>query len=339
LSVRSFKTLQMVQTRSQTRAGAPPPPNLWPEAVEAADVAEGAEGAEEAEELPPLNLANILTTARGGQPFLPILIPLLRFLNAVDLDRLLKAFPFLRIALQHPAVPQPSFRCQDNPPLPGIKVRDQASPFHLLVDPRIGPRQPCDIPGHHMVVHRRCEGPRLGYHNHGDNFWVCVHCVRRAWERYSLAFKVICYDLCLHCSNNYRSHHPISALHQCVCQWEQSDARLHLCTDCRIDESRDDHAADFDLLTGYNINISPIHLPLLQLFVAMIPLVPTRISDFIDEHAALGESTCTCGRSVTDKIQTYRMPGMPQPAYDFSSLVRICSHCRMEKFVTLDFPF
>ena len=318
----------MVQTRSQTRAGAPAPPSLWPQRVRPAEIPWRP------------TLVNILTTRGGTQPFIPVLKSLYRYLNAVDLEVFLQAFPFLRGALQDPRAPVPSFRCQDRPPLPCIKRRDPASMWRLKVQSGVGMRQPCSIPGHYMVPHRKCEGPRLGYHNHGENFWVCVHCVRQAWERYSLAVKPICYDLCSYCSQNYRRAHRIAALHQCLCQWEHRDAGLHLCTDCRITRSSQENDVDYGILRGYNSNMDPIHLPVMPFFLGPVPQ-PTRIADFIDERGAFGESTCICGRDVTAKIDSYQLPplaGLPT-VFDFSGLVRICSHCRKEKFVTVDCPF
>ena len=174
-----------------------------------------------------------------------------------DLNNLLEAFPILRQALQDPRAPVPSVRCQDRLPLPGLKIRDPASLFRLTVQQHGSPRPRCDIPGHHLVQHKKCEGPGLGYTNHNDNFWVCVHCVRRAWERYGLEVNPICYDLCLRCSRNYRTENPVSALNQCRCQWEQQDAKLHLCTDCRITRSTADHRQDVRRLIGYNSHMVP----------------------------------------------------------------------------------
>ncbi len=163
-------------------------------------------------------LASHLTTAGGAQPLIPILVPVYRYLNGFDLENLLQAFPFLRGALRDPRGPLPSFRCQDRPPLPSVKERYPISASHLVNQVPTEPRQPCNVPGYCLVLQKRCEGPGLAYRNHGEHFWVCVHCSRRAWQRYSLALNPVCYDLCLHCSRNYRTTRPIPAIDQFSCQ-------------------------------------------------------------------------------------------------------------------------
>jgi hypothetical protein len=335
----------MVQTRSQTRAGAPAPAELWPRPRRRGPAREAPpdEPVPPAPPPPPppppsLTLVNILTTRGATQPFIPILASLYRFLNAADLDALLQAFPFLRGPLQDPRAPLPSFRCQDHPPLSCVKEGDPASAWNLLVSIRPGPRAPCNIPGHHMIQHKKCEGYRLGYRFHSENFWVCVHCARRAWERYSLTFKPVNYDLCLHCSRAYRNSNPIAALNECSCQWGGSDAQLHLCTDCRDARGREQHGEDCDMLSGYNSNTDPLHGPLVGLQRRR-----DRVAHFIDRKGPFGESTCTCGRDVTQKIATYQVTpaaALVMPfVHDFVELVRICSHCRKEKFLCHSFPY
>jgi hypothetical protein len=83
----------------------------------------------------------------------------------------------------------------------------------------------------------------------------------------------------------------------------------------------------------------PIHAPVMPGF----GIHATRVADFIDHGDRLDESGCVCCGMVGDRLASYPVPPLGtvlQPAvHDFSELVRICSHCRKEKFVTLDHPF
>jgi hypothetical protein len=69
----------------------------------------------------------------------------------------------------------------------------------------------------------------------------------------------------------------------------------------------------------------------------------TGVVDFIDHDGMWSESGCLCGRVVSDRLASYLEPSLEavlQPAvHDFSELVRICSPCRKERFLTLDHPF
>jgi hypothetical protein len=281
----------------------------------------------------------ILTNRAGTQPTLPIVIPFFQRLNGWDVAALTQAIPQLIVPLQNPYMPRPSFHCQNSPPVPAARDNDMVRLFHMMPQPRLGVRQRCDIPADAIVRQRICEGPRLGYnHNHhGPEFWVCEPCARRSWERYSLVRNPVCYDLCLPCSRHHRTGNPVAALSECSCQYR--DSRLHLCTDCYMTRSATEDAADFYRLRGYNSNMSAMH------FHANAALAqPDRVAHFVDDRGLFGESSCICGRSATLKTDSYIVPNPPgappgQQTHDFTDLVRICSRCRREKFLTMDHPF
>jgi hypothetical protein len=336
----------MVQTRSQTREGAPAPPGLWSQA----EIRPGRR--RPVRRLPPprsplrppppppprLTLFNILTVRDATEPCLPIVASLYQFLNAVDVDIFLQAIPSLRAPLQNPHVPLPSFRCQDCPPLPCVKITDPASPWHLMMAAREGPGPPCEIPGHHMTQHKKCEGHGLGYTFHSENFWICMYCVRRAWDMYSMTSRPLCYDMCLACSQAYRASNPVAALNECSCESEREGLQLYLCSRCRQARGREEHGQDCDRLAGYNSNMDPIHGPLLG-GALVFTRQRDRVAHFIDPAGPFGESTCICGRDVTQKIDSYLVGPPPFTWHDFAELVRICSHCHKQKYLYNPYPY
>jgi hypothetical protein len=189
-----------------------------------------------------------------------------------------------------------------------------------------------------MTQHKKCEGHKLGYKFHSENYWVCVYCARRSWEMFSLRAHPLYYDMCLNCSQAHRNSHPIAALNECACRSERRDAQLHLCTRCREERGREQHAQDCDVLAGYNSNMDPMYGPFLGgnlLFTRQ----QDRVAHFIDPRGPWGESTCSCGRDVMQKIASYLIGPPALGVYDFADLVRICSHCRKEKFLCHRYPY
>jgi hypothetical protein len=346
----------MVHTRSRTLKRVPTSKTLWPDAVVRPRTIPRRRLplSRPTRPSPPSGLQRMLTTRDGAQPNRPVLNVLFEYLNGADLENLSRAFPTIRRGLKHDRAPVPSFRCQDQPANPAIKVRQPHNGILLLTVENPASAPQCDIPGHLNISQQRCEGRRLGLcptlnltdqngglvrsvFAHSDNFWVCVHCARRNWERYSLEANQACYDLCLPCSQNYRANNPILAIDQCVCQWDHRDADLHLCRICRACQSFQGHATDFQRLNGYNSNMDGAFHP-----TALQP--PRRVTDFVHPMDTRGESSCICGRSVQEKIDTYRVANPPPGGiwfsqHDFRQLIRICTHCNKSNFMTQFYPW
>lgn len=270
---------------------------------------------------PRVNLMNVLTNRNGKEPSIQVLKLFCHYINGSDRENICKAFEGttmdMRDGLQHKAAPLPQSMCEDYPPLNAATWR-RSRLYSPRPTPRV-PRQPCDIPAHQIVRQRKCQGPSLGYKHHKDNFWVCDHCVRRAWETYSLEHRPVCYDLCRSCSLEYRKNNPIAALGHCLCLWERPDSQIPLCAQCRQTHAAASEQADLNLLRA-----SQMRRPM---FTADRRHEQARgLKEFI-QPTLFGESKCTCGVLAMDRINSY--PLVPPR---FGRLVRICSHCQKENF-------
>ena len=70
-------------------------------------------------------------------------------------------------------------------------------------------------------------------------------------------------------------------------------------------------------------------------FVPMhVPGQGAHPKDYIDPESWDGESYCPCGHDVQGKIQSYNNFFDPTAAPNFRSLVRLCTYCRRERFLT-----
>lgn len=70
-------------------------------------------------------------------------------------------------------------------------------------------------------------------------------------------------------------------------------------------------------------------------FLAMhVPGPGTHVRDYINSESRHGESYCPCPLDVQDKIRSYRSLWDESAPPDFRPLVRLCIYCRKERFLT-----
>lgn len=80
-----------------------------------------------------------------------------------------------------------------------------------------------------------------------------------------------------------------------------------------------------------------LHVPNIAGPWGLMPGPATRVVHLINNKGPWGESTCICGRSVTEKFNTY--PALAPGQRDFRELVRVCVHCGEEKFLVPRYAF
>lgn len=271
----------------------------------------------------------------------PPLENLLDYLNEWDRRSLICALPLFRDALRHPQV-RPRFTCQNYPDHACLKIQNAANHLQLALTedglvrgqcttpaqaPQ-GPNAPAHLRRAALVRQQNCNGFELGYTTdplhqrpHGQYFWVCEVCARKAWEHHSVLHEPRAIDLCLNCSHAHRAAHGNSDIDQCTCLWDQSADKIHLCTDCREFKAETDIA---EMLHWVHTHLmTPIHDPR-----------GLHIKHYIDEHQRIGESTCTCGMPVLQKITSHILAAPTTVTFD--QMVRICVHCHKERFLTFN---
>lgn len=138
-------------------------------------------------------------------------------------------------------------RCQDRPPWPVL------AGSHRLVYPQVeraendAPRRRCRVPGDSGVSVRKCQGWGLGYDSarvptHGPDFLVCVNCARKNGETYGWSRNLFGVDACLDCSRHWSaSRLPGPEPTECICHIKRVDLKVHLCTECRMEQRRREH--------------------------------------------------------------------------------------------------
>ena len=261
-----------------------------------------------------------------------ILRDIVSYITGLDLHNLILALPLFRRLLRASNAPQP-LACQDCPVMPMLKHRDP--PFsNLLAFEQAPLPQPmrCTTPATALVPLKRCEGHALRYTeqdeklDHGPDFWVCQHCVQKAWEAYSMFVKSRGIDLCYMCSRNHRIRNgppvrPPNYPRQCTCLW---DDKLWLCRTCRISKSTEDRTYALDWIQAQQ-NFVPMHVAQGR---------GTHPRDFIDSDSRDGESYCPCGLDVRGKLRSYDNFFDESAPPNFRPLVRLCLYCRRERFLT-----
>jgi hypothetical protein len=278
-------------------------------------------------------------TLRGLLSAGPALENLLDYFNEWDRQSLIYVLPSLRDALRHPQV-RPRFTCQNHPDPASLKRQDPGNQDKLTMVYNDAPHGRCSTPAQApqganapahlrratLVRERNCQGYELGYtsnplhpNSHGQHFWVCDVCARKAWERHSVLHNPRAVDLCLNCSQQHRLTHGTSDIDHCTCLWDQSEDKTHLCTSCREFKSERDART---MVQWVRVNLmTPIHNPRGE-----------HISHYIDEHSARGESTCICGMPVRQKIVSHVLSAPLRLTLD--ELVRLCSYCHKQRFLT-----
>jgi hypothetical protein len=227
--------------------------------------------------------------------------------------------------------------CQDYPPWEALAHASRRTFPAMRRDANRDPTQQCELPPQRGVRLRRCEGWRFGYdaaqdEDHGRDFLVCEHCARRNWQTYNWSQDPYAVDLCRNCS--VRPPHNVffyDGRIECVCQFDCHDKKVHLCTDCKIEQRSREcsrvlerikaetqlehmHSGDDDDCDWEDC---------------------TNIEHFIQPHGngPRGESGCLCGLDDVQKLVTY-LGGRNSEA-NLRDMVRFCVHCWRETFVAM----
>lgn len=227
--------------------------------------------------------------------------------------------------------------CQDYPPLEALPHANCRAFPAMRQDANRDPTRQCELPPKRGVRLRMCEGWRLGYdaaqdEDHGRDFLVCEHCARRNWQTYNWSRNPHGVDLCQDCS--VRPPHNVfsyDSRSECVCQFDCVDKKVHLCTDCRIEQRRRElsrvlgriqaetklehmHAGDDDDCDWEDCtNIEHFSQP--------------------QGNGPRGESGCLCALDDVQKLETY-LSGRNGEAH-LREMVRFCVHCWSEIFVAM----
>jgi hypothetical protein len=252
-----------------------------------------------------------------------------------DLHFLIRALPSVRLPIRMSSTVQPR-SCQDSPPPPMLKERHPVNFDLLAFEPLQQPPPPptqCTTPAIFPVLVKPCEGHALGWSgrqgvlDHGPDFLVCQHCVQKAWEAYSVFVKSRAVDLCSDCSRGYRLRTrntvpdwPSNYAFQCTCLW---DDRAWLCRTCRMAKADHDLTSSMRWIQGHT-HLSSMHL----IGQADHP------AHYVNADSPDGESGCPCGLGVTGKIRSYINPLDPNLPADYRPLVRLCIYCQAERFLT-----